>query len=49
MKKILLFESDNEQKELFTAWLKEESYKVTSIGTLQEINAIDPKESFDIY
>ena len=48
MKKILLFESDNEQKELFTAWLKEESYKVTSIETLQEINSINSREMFDI-
>ena len=49
MKKILLFESDNDQKELFTTWLKEEEYKVKSIATLQEINSINPGEIFDIF
>lgn len=49
VKKILLFEADYEENELFTSWLQEEAYKVTSIRTLQEINLINPRELFDIF
>lgn len=46
--KILLLELDQEQRELFTSWLKEEGYDVNSLDNLQEVQAGVSKDKFDI-
>jgi len=48
-KKILLFEPDKEQAELFTDWLKEKGYGVNSLSSLQEVQASVYKDKFDIH
>lgn len=48
MKKILLLESDKEQAELFTSWLKGEHYSVNCVGTSQEAQDFLAKEKLDL-
>jgi len=48
MKKILLLEPDNEQAELFTAWLKGEAYAIRPIDNPQEAQPALANEKFDL-
>jgi len=48
MKKILLFEPDKDQSELFTEWLKGEGYNVNSLDSLQKVQVSVSKDKFDM-
>lgn len=48
MKKILFFESDKEQREVFSSWLKGEGYEVKSTDNSQQILPFLSGEKFDI-
>lgn len=48
MKKILLFEPDKEQSEVFSLWLKEEGYEVESTDNLKQVLPLLSGEKYDI-
>jgi CheY-like chemotaxis protein len=48
MKKILLFEPDKEQSEVFSSWIKGEGYEVKSTDNSQQVLPFLSEEKFDI-
>jgi len=48
MKKILFFEPDKEQSEVFSGWLKEEGYEVESTDNLKKVLPLLSGEKYDI-